>query len=92
MAVHVRDVAEAGVTAQEVRDTFSDPIVRTLLGSNADLGQEAVELLVKTSVFISGRRRWFLSLSPLIGYTANGTPFYKGTGLPPRWVQSDGMY
>lgn len=56
-----------------------------------DLGQEAVDQLVDTSIYISGRQRWYLALSPLIGFTVDGKPFYKGTSLPPRWIESDGM-
>ena len=91
---YVEEVALRGVTTAEIRETFAlDDKAIAFLDSTqeTDLGQEAIDRLVETSIYLPGRRRWYLSLSPLIGFTPIGDPFYKGTGLPPRWIESDGM-
>lgn len=51
----------------------------------------ALDHLVETSYFIPSKKRWYASDSPLIGFTSIGKPFYKGTGLAPSWINTDGM-
>lgn len=95
LPAYIEEVSLRGVTTAEIRTTLNLDIKSIAYldpGNAVDLGQEAIDLLVETSIYIPGRSRWYLTLSPLIGFTVDGKPFYKGTGLPPRWIESDGMY
>lgn len=100
LPAYIEEVSLRGVTTAEIRTTLNldaktiaylDPGNTVDPANVLDLGQEAVDQLVDTSIYLPGRSRWYLALSPLIGFTVDGKPFYKGTGLPPRWIESDGM-
>lgn len=82
---YVSDVSRVGVRPREIRAFLRE------CGACEERIARALEFLTNIGYFFPGRDRWFSANSPLIGFTAEGTPFYKGSGYAPKWIETDGM-